>query len=93
MRQEEARDKTEQENAYEYRVFGCTAGGYRVTDWGTRERAVYVHEECNWDMVSFERRVPGDDKTIQRKPNPSSDEWNLVTDDMLHLEDEEVAEG
>lgn len=84
---------TEQEGEYEYRVFGCTLGGWRATEWGSRERAVEIHEKCDWSIRSIERRAPGDDKTLQRKPTPSEDEWMQVTDDMSHIADEEVAEA
>lgn len=78
---------------YEYRVTGCAADGWRRTEWGTRKQAV---KDCknareNWGgMVGLERRVPGDNKTIQRCPGPNSSEWMDVTNDKIHFADEEV---
>lgn len=75
---------------YEFRIFGANPNGYRVTDWGSRGRAVELYEKVSWDMLTFERRVPGDDSTLQRKPHPSEQEWIDVTEDMAHAVDEEV---
>lgn len=83
-------DPQTEQTEYEYRVFGCTPGGWRVTDWGTRERAEYVYDKCGWDIIMFERREAGDDSSIERKPKPTDDEWMEVTDEMTRPEGEGV---
>ncbi|SIS21763.1 hypothetical protein [Natronorubrum thiooxidans] len=78
---------------YEYRVTGCAGGGWRRTEWRTREQALEDYETAcdNWDgVVGFERRTPGDDKTIQRRTEPDSGNWIDVTEDKIHFEDEKV---
>lgn len=82
----ESRNATE----FEYRIVGCTAHGWRRTEWSDREDAVEVYGKADWAMIGFERREVGDDKTIQRKPKPSLDEWNDVTEEDTHFADEEV---
>lgn len=81
---------------YEYRVMGATASGFRVTDWGSREDAVKAYakaETVDWAMIGFERREPGDDRTIHRKPRPDTGTWEIVTEDNIHVEGENVREA
>jgi len=80
-------------NQYEYRSMGAGGGNWRVTEWTDLETALEDYEKASdsWDMVGFERRHPGDDSTIERKPTPDSDEWNEVTEDMLHVKTEVTA--
>ena len=79
--------------AYEYRVTGCGGGHWRRSEWTNREDTLEGYERAcdEWDgVVGFERREPGDDSTIQRKPSPDEGDWIDVTADMIHFEDEEV---
>jgi hypothetical protein len=79
---------------YQYRVFGATAQGYRVTEWkDDRGEAVYIYGECGWPWITFQRREAGDDATIQQKPKPSDDDWTDVTADMIHPADDEIPEA
>ena len=81
------------EQRYEYRATGATTSGWKRTAWKDREHALSDYEEVaeEWDvLVAFERRVVGDDSTIQRKQNPESEEWMDVTTENIHFEDEDV---
>lgn len=80
---------------YEYRVMGCAGGRWKVTEWDNRKEALadYQSASGDWDAVSIERRQPGDDATIQRKPSPDADDWMDVTDEKVHVVGEEVAEA
>jgi len=80
---------------YEYRVTGCGGGSWRRTEWTDYEGALEDYERAasEWDMVGFERRVPSDDTTIQRTASPEETDWNDVTEDSVHFEDEQVAEA
>jgi len=82
--------KPDDEYEYEYRVTGCTGSGWKRTEWSDREMAVRLYGQVEWSMTGFERRVAGDDATIQRKQSPDSDGWMNVTEDKIHFEDEEV---
>jgi len=78
---------------YEYRVTGVGRGSWLRTDWVDKAQALSDYERAREEwagLVGFERRVSGDDSTIQRKPKPSTGEWNDVTDDDIHFVDEEV---
>jgi len=77
---------------YEYRAIGAAGGGWRRSEWVDKEQGLSDYERASeeWGAVAFERRVSGDDSTIQRKRKPSIEEWMDVTEDDLHFVDEEV---
>lgn len=75
---------------FEYRIFGATKTGPRVTEWKSREATIEHYSEADWPLICFERRRPGDDSTIQRKPKPDSKYWKDVTPDNGHVADENV---
>lgn len=79
---------------YEYRIFGKVDGEWRATRWGTEQDAIdaYTVVHGRWGLLTFERRERGDDTTLQRKPVPDADEWTQVTEEAIHVADEEVAE-
>lgn len=76
-------------NDYEYRLMGCSGGDWRITEWGDEETAERRWKNVTWGLRAIERREEGDNSTLQRRPSPD-DEWQDVTDDMIHVEGEEV---
>jgi len=102
MTQETTRNTTEtaaqtsdQDNdaEYEYRLFGCTKRGWCRTEWTAREDAAEEYEEAaeDWEMVCVQRRVEGEEDTLERRPKPDEGKWVLVTKDDVHPADEDVA--
>jgi hypothetical protein len=77
----------------EYRISGCSDEQWRATAWGDRETAIddYQTADGNWELLAIERRSPGNNRTLERAPAPESDEWQPVTEEMTHIQGEEVA--
>lgn len=77
---------------YEYRLIGCGGGVWRVTEWGDRKKMLQDHVKAtgNWAAIGIERRLAGDDTTIERK-KPGDGDWTPLTEDMINVKAEQVS--
>ncbi|ELY68883.1 hypothetical protein [Natrinema versiforme] len=82
----------EKTDGYEYRLMGMAETGWRCTEWEDYETVLekYPKARDSWSGIALERREPGEDTTIERKPRPDVEQWKPVTEDMTHVKGEEV---